>query len=56
VKVSNITFGGDDYRDMYITTAGGDDKGSNGIDAGALFRARVGVRGVPQFRSKIIVN
>jgi D-xylono/L-arabinono-1,4-lactonase len=56
VKVSNITFGGEGYLDMYITTAGGDDRGANGTDAGALFRARTGVRGVPEFRSRIAVR
>lgn len=54
LKVSNITFGGADYSDMYITTAGGDDKGTNGSYAGSLFRVRPGVRGVPEFRSKIV--
>lgn len=56
VKVSNMAFGGDDYRDLYITTAGADDKGSNGPDAGALFRVRLDVRGVPEFRSRIVVR
>lgn len=56
VKVSNITFGGSDYTDMYITTAGGDDKGSNGKYAGSLFRVRSNVRGVPEFRSKIVIS
>ena len=52
-KVSSVTFGGDDYTDMYITTAGGDDKAEEGPGAGALFRLRLGVRGVPEFRSRI---
>lgn len=55
VKVSSITFGGDDYSDIYLTTAGGDDKGSNGRNAGALFRVRLGIKGVPEFRSKIVI-
>jgi len=53
VKVSNITFGGDDYATMFLTTAGGDDKGSNGANAGALFAVQPGVKGVPEFRSNI---
>lgn len=54
-KVSSLTFGGDDLMDVYITTAGGDDKGANGAYAGSLFRVRLGVQGVPEFRSKIVV-
>jgi D-xylonolactonase len=55
VKVSNITFGGDDYSTMFLTTAGGDDKSSNGMNAGALFAVDAGVKGVPEFRSNIRV-
>jgi len=52
-KVSSAVFGGPDYADLYVTTAGGHDKASNGPGAGALFRLRPGVRGVPEFRSQI---
>lgn len=52
-NVSSVTFGGEDYTDMYVTTAGGDDKAANGPGAGALFRLRLGIRGVPEFRSQI---
>jgi len=53
-KVSCPTFGGPDYGDLYVTTAGGDNKDGNGPGAGALFRARIpGVRGVPEFPSRI---
>lgn len=53
-KVSCPTFGGPNYDDLYVTTAGGDDKDANGPGAGALFRVRVpGVRGVPEFPSRI---
>lgn len=55
-KVSCVTFGGDDYRDIYVTTAGGYDKAANGPGAGALFRLRAGIRGVPEFRSRLIVD
>src|SRR5690606_430929 len=49
-KVSSVTFGGDDYRDMYVTTAGGDKKEEEGKGAGGLFRLRVtGVQGLPDF-------
>ncbi len=52
-KVSSVAFGGDDLADMYITTAGGDDREANGPAAGALFRLRPGVRGVAEFQSHI---
>jgi len=53
-QVSCPTFGGEDYSDLYVTTAGGQDRAANGPGAGALFRVRVpGVRGVPEFRSTI---
>ena len=52
-KVSSIAFGGPDYDDAYVTTAGGQDRATEGPGAGALFRVRLGVRGVPEFRSRI---
>jgi D-xylono/L-arabinono-1,4-lactonase len=52
-KVSSVTFGGPDYRDMYVTTAGGNNKAENGEHAGALFRLRLGIRGVPEYPSRI---
>jgi D-xylonolactonase len=51
--VSSVTFGGDDYTDMYVTTAGGHDKARNGPTAGALFRVNIGVKGVPEFYSRL---
>jgi D-xylonolactonase len=52
-KVSCATFGGVEYTDLYVTTAGGGNKEENGPGAGALFRLDVGIRGVPEFRSRI---
>lgn len=52
-KVSSVIFGGEDYTDMYVTTAGGDNKAEEGSGAGALFRINVGIRGVPEFPSRI---
>ena len=52
-KVSCITFGGADYREMYVTTAGGQDRDDNGSTAGSLFRITPGVQGIPEFRSRI---
>jgi D-xylono/L-arabinono-1,4-lactonase len=52
-KVSSVTFGGPDYTDMYITTAGGDNRAENGDTAGALYRLRLGIAGVPEFHSTV---
>jgi len=52
-KVSSVIFGGEDYTDIYVTTAGGNDKEANGPGAGALFRINLGIRGVPEFRSRV---
>jgi len=52
-KVSSLIFGGPDYTDIYVTTAGGDKKETEGAGAGALFRIRPGIRGVPEFPSRI---
>lgn len=52
-KVSCATFGGPDYTDLYVTTAGGTNKEENGPGAGALFRLSLGIQGVPEFRSRI---
>jgi D-xylono/L-arabinono-1,4-lactonase len=52
-QVSSVMFGGDDYADLYVTTAGADDRAQNGPGAGALFRVRPGIRGVPEFLTRI---
>ncbi len=52
-KVSSLTFGGDDYRDLYVTTAGGNNRERNGPGAGALYRLRQGRQGRPEFLSRI---
>lgn len=52
-KVSCVTFGGPDYRDMYVTTAGGNVRETDGDKAGALFRVNFGIRGRPEFLSRI---
>jgi D-xylonolactonase len=51
--VSSITFGGPDYKDAYVTSAGGDNRKDNGPAAGALFRVRPGVKGLPEYLSRI---
>jgi D-xylonolactonase len=50
-----VTFGGEDLMDIYVTTAGGDNKTENGPGAGALFRLRLGIKGVPEFYSRVQV-
>jgi D-xylonolactonase len=52
-KVSSAIFGGPDYADLYVTTAGGNQKETDGPLAGALFCLRPGVRGVPEFVSRV---
>jgi D-xylonolactonase len=52
-KVSSVTFGGPDYADMYVTTAGGHQKEIDGPGAGALFCLRMGIKGVPEFYSRV---
>lgn len=54
-KVSSCSFGGPDYRDLYVTTAGGPNKAEEGYGAGALFVLRNIGQGVPEFYSKIQV-
>lgn len=51
---ASLTFAGPDYRDLYVTCAGGDDKAANGPGAGALYRVSgTGHRGVPEFLSSV---
>ena len=53
-KCSSVTFGGDDLMDMYVTTAiGAEGKEGQGEGAGGLFCLRPGVKGVPEFYSRI---
>lgn len=53
-KVSNLTFGGDDLSDIYVTTAlAGGERSSEGAGAGALFCLQADVRGVAEFCSRI---
>lgn len=52
-KVSCLTFGGRDYRDIYICTAGGDRRDEEGPGAGALFCVNLGIQGRPEFTSRV---
>ena len=51
--VSSVAFGGTDLSDVYVTTIGGDDREEHGPGAGALFRLRLGIKGVPDFLSRV---
>ena len=55
-NVSSAAFGGKNYEDLYVTTAGGDDRNANGPLAGALFRLKPAVAGVPRYASRIGVK
>ena len=52
-KVTSLIFGGQDYDDIYVTTAGVLNQAENGPNGGALFRLRLGIRGRPEFLSRI---
>lgn len=55
-KVTSLTFGGEDYTDVYVTTAGGNNRSQEGPGAGALYRFRSAVRGIPEFFSQIAIS
>jgi len=52
-KVTSVIFGGADYTDIYVTTAGGNNKTKEGPGAGALFRLNLSIRGLPEFPSRV---
>ena len=52
-KVSCPTFGGTNYEDIYVTTAGGEDPDNNGTFAGGLFKLKSFAKGKEEYRSKI---
>lgn len=54
-KVSSIIFGGDDYRDAYVTTANVNGRDFEGPGAGALWKVDLGVSGRPEFYSRLRV-
>lgn len=56
-KVSSAIFGGPDYGDIYVTTAGGHIKEQDGALAGGLFRLRLpNIHGQAEFVSRILLN
>lgn len=53
-RVTSAGFGGADGRELYITTAGGDEaEPAADPGAGGLFRTRLPVAGRPEFRSRV---
>ncbi|MFL2759858.1 MAG: SMP-30/gluconolactonase/LRE family protein [Dehalococcoidia bacterium] len=52
-KVSCPTFGGSNYEDIYVTSAGGEDPDNNGILAGGTFRLNYPTKGKAEYRSNI---
>ena len=57
-NTTSVIIGGENYNEMYITSAGGEDKALNGEYAGALYRVDISdsdITGVPEFFSRITV-
>ncbi len=52
-KVSCPTFGGPNYEDIYVTSAGGEDPDNNGIFAGGTFKLKYPTKGKAEYRSQI---
>ncbi len=52
-KVSSCAFGGNNNDELYVTSAGGDDKKGEGVYAGGLFRLKLGIVGKAGYQSKI---
>lgn len=52
-KITSLVFAGDDLQDVYVTSAGGDEKETDGEHAGALFHFRAPVPGRSEFFSRI---
>lgn len=55
-KASSVIFAGEDYGDLYITTAARAGGPEEGFGAGGLFHVRPGVRGRAEFRSRIRID
>jgi D-xylonolactonase len=48
-----MTFAGEDYQDIYVTSAIGNKMQEEGEKAGALFRLKLGIQGLPEHLSRI---
>jgi len=54
--LSGLAFGGEDGRELFVTSGGGDNRRENGPAAGALFSFRPGVKGAPALLSSVGIN
>jgi len=52
-KVTSLTFGGPEFTDIYITSAGGDRREIEGRGAGAVFHLNLGIPGLPEAFSRL---
>lgn len=52
-KTTSMTFGGPECDELYITSAGGENRPEDGVYAGALFTVKTGVKGLPEYVSRI---
>lgn len=55
-KVSSLTFGGSDYRSLFVTTGGGVNRSVDDPYAGAIFRIDVETAGVAEHLSRIVAD
>ena len=53
-KAASLAFGGEGYRDLYVSTAGANQRELDGPLAGALFRLATGHRGLPEYFSRVV--
>lgn len=53
-KVACPTFGGREYDALYVTTAGGEDRSTEGEGAGAVFRCDTPYSGAPEYQSAVM--
>lgn len=55
-QVSSITFGGPDYTDIYFTSAShGLDKAADDERGGGVFHLNLGIKGIPEPASRLVV-
>jgi D-xylonolactonase len=52
-KVTSLVFGGENLKEIYITSVGGENKPVEGAGAGALFKLSQDISGTPEFCSRI---
>ena len=52
-NLTSLIFAGDDLTDIYVTSAGGQNRPEDGAAAGGLFRLNLGIKGIPEFLSRV---